>query len=150
MTVVLEDIYQSQNASATVRTCDIFGVQNLHIIENKNYYELNPKVAKGSSKWVNMYRYNTSENDTVQCFEQFKKNNYRILVTCPSPDSLSINDVSLDQKTALVFGTEYTRMSDIVKDCADAMMTFGFTESFNVCVSAALCLNALIINIAQQ
>lgn len=149
LTVVLEDIYQPQNASAIVRTCDIFGVQDLHIIENKNYYELNPEVVKGSSKWVNMYRYNTSENNTVQCLDQLQKNNYRILATSPSPDSLSINDVSMDQKTALVFGTEYTGVSEIVKDYADEMVTipmFGFTESFNVSVSAALCLNALITN----
>lgn len=149
LTVVLEDIYQPQNASAIVRTCDIFGVQDLHIIENKNYYELNPEVVKGSSKWVNMYRYNTAENNTVNCLEGLKKNKYRILATSPSANSLSINDISLDQKTALVFGTEHTGVSDIVKEYADEMVTipmFGFTESFNVSVSAALCLNALITN----
>ncbi len=147
LTVVLEDIYQPQNASAIVRTCDIFGVQDLHIIENKNYYELNPEVVKGSSKWVNMYRHNTLENNTAKCLEQLKKNNYRILATSPSSESLSINDISLDEKTALVFGTEHTGVSDIVKEYADEMVTipmFGFTESFNVSVSAALCLNALI------
>jgi tRNA (guanosine-2'-O-)-methyltransferase len=147
LTVVLEDIYQPQNASAIVRTCDIFGVQDLHIVENRNYYELNPEVVKGSSKWVSMHRYNTLENNTVECLEQLKKKNYRILATSPSPDSLSINDVSLDQRTALVFGTEYTGVSDIVKEYADELVTipmYGFTESFNVSVSAALCLNALI------
>ena len=147
LTVVLEDIYQPQNASAIVRTCDIFGVQDLHIIENKNYYELNPEVVKGSSKWVSMHRYNTHENNTVRCLEQLKKNKYRILATSPSTESLSINDVSLDHKTALVFGTEHTGVSDIVKEYADEMVTipmFGFTESFNVSVSAALCLNAFI------
>ena len=83
LTVVLEDIYQPQNASAIVRTCDIFGVQDLHIIENKNYYELNPEVVKGSSKWVSMHRYNTLENNTAKCLEQLKKNKYRILATSP-------------------------------------------------------------------
>jgi len=147
LTVVLEDIYQPQNASAIVRTCDIFGIQDLHIIENKNYYELNPEVVKGSSKWVSMHRYNTLENNTAKCLERLKKNKYRILATSPGAESLSINDVPLDQKTALVFGTEYTGVSDTVKEYADDMVTipmFGFTESFNVSVSAALCLNALI------
>ena len=149
LTVVLEDIYQPQNASAIVRTCDIFGVQDLHIIENKNYYELNPEVVKGASKWVDMHRYNTYENNTANCLQQLKKKNYRILATSPSAGSLSINDVSLDQKTALVFGTEYTGVSDIVKNYADEMVTipmFGFTDSFNVSVSAALCLKSLITN----
>jgi len=153
LTVVLEDIYQPQNASAIVRTCDIFGVQDLHIIENSNYYELNPEVVKGSSKWVSMHRYNTYENNTVECLEKLKQNNYRILATSPSADSLSINDVSLDDKTALVFGTEHTGVSDIVKDYADDLVTipmFGFTESFNVSVSAALCLNAMITNLHQS
>ncbi len=50
LTVVIEDIYQSQNASAVLRTCDLTGVQDLHIIENKNIYDINPDVALGSSK----------------------------------------------------------------------------------------------------
>lgn len=153
LTVVLEDIYQPQNASAIVRTCDIFGVQDLHIIENENYYELNPEVVKGSSKWISMQQYNAHKNNTVECLEKLKRNNYRILATSPSPESLSINDISLDQKTALVFGTEYTGVSDIVKDYADEMVTipmFGFTESFNVSVSAALCLNAMITKMHEN
>ena len=38
-TVVLEDIFQPHNASAILRSCDVFGVQNIHIIENKNEYK---------------------------------------------------------------------------------------------------------------
>ena len=58
ITVVLEDIFQPHNASAVLRTCDCFGIQDIHIIENQNKYTLNPDVALGSSKWINLYKYN--------------------------------------------------------------------------------------------
>ena len=34
ITVVLEDIFQPHNASAVLRSCDLTGIQDVHIIEN--------------------------------------------------------------------------------------------------------------------
>lgn len=57
VTVVLEDIYQSQNASAALRTCECMGLQDIHIIENTTKYEVNKYVLKGSYKWLSLHRY---------------------------------------------------------------------------------------------
>src|SRR5882672_6982027 len=82
ITVVLEDIYQSQNASAVVRTCECLGVQDIHIIENKSRYSVNPKVLKGSNKWVNLIRYKDKVADNAPlCFDALRRNGYRILAT---------------------------------------------------------------------
>ena len=64
LTVVLEDIYQPQNASAVLRTCDCFGIQDVHIIENKNEYRISPDVALGSSQWLNINRHNKKDLNT--------------------------------------------------------------------------------------
>ena len=70
VTVVLEDIFQPQNASAVLRSCDVFGIQDIHVIENRNVYNVNPRVVHGASKWVNIYKYNKSSNNTVECIKQ--------------------------------------------------------------------------------
>ncbi len=57
ITVVLEDIFQPQNASAVLRTCDCFGIQNVHVIENRNQFQDDTEVSMGSSKWITLNKY---------------------------------------------------------------------------------------------
>jgi tRNA (guanosine-2'-O-)-methyltransferase len=147
ITVVLEDIYQSQNASAAVRTCDCFGVQDLHIVENRHVYKLNPKVVHGASKWVDMHRYEETVNNTTCCLETLRSAGYRIVGTTPSKIAKSVHDLDIDKPTALVFGTEATGLSEAAVGLCDEMVTYpmyGFTESLNISVSVSLCLSSLI------
>src|SRR6185312_4838580 len=60
--IALEDIYQPHNASAVLRSCDCFGIQDVHIIENENKYTVNPDVALGSEKWLTLQRYNDEQS----------------------------------------------------------------------------------------
>ena len=83
LTVVLEDIFQSQNASAVLRSCDVFGVQNIHVIENKNTYNINPRVVHGASKWVNIQKYNSAINNTIDCITTLKQQGYKVYGTTP-------------------------------------------------------------------
>ncbi len=141
LTVVLENIYQPHNASAVLRSCDLFGVQDVHIIENNNKYTLSEEVAMGSSKWLNMKKYNSEEENTLNCFNQLRNQGYRIVATTPHEKDVLLDDLPLDQKTALVFGTEMHGISQVAMDNADAFVKipmYGFTESFNISVSAAL------------
>ena len=147
LTVVLEDIYESQNASAVLRTCDCFGIQDLHIIENKNTYTLNPQVVQGASKWVDLIPYNSTKvNNSIRCVNSLKSNGYKIYATSPDSSGKSINEVNISDKVALFFGTEYDGLTQEVIDKADELVQipmYGFTESFNLSVSAAVCLNIL-------
>ncbi|MBR5784460.1 MAG: RNA methyltransferase [Bacteroidales bacterium] len=143
LTLVMEDIFQSQNASAVLRTCDCFGIQNVHIIENQYEYTLNPDVALGSSKWVNYYRYSKkNENNTLLAYEALRKKGYKIIATLPHENDVMLSDLDVTQPIALVFGTEKTGLSQDAIDNADGFVKipmYGFTESFNISVSAALC-----------
>ncbi len=143
LTVVLEDIYQSQNASAVLRTCDLTGIQDVHIIENKNTYNINPDVALGSSKWLNMVKYNEQENNTLLAYEKIREKGYKIIATTPHENNYSLDDIPVDEKLAVVFGTELTGLSDTAINNADGYLRipmYGFTESYNISVSAALIL----------
>lgn len=152
ITMVLEDIYQSQNASAVIRTCECMGVQDIHIIEYETKVSLNKDVVKGSIKWVDIIKYQ-KEKGADLCFQQLKQNGYKIIVTDPSPDGVSIYDVDVNEKIALVMGNELKGTSDRALSHADLKVKipmYGFTESMNISVSAAICLNTLIPKLHQS
>lgn len=142
--VVLENIYQAHNASAVIRSCDLFGVQNLFVIENTNRYTLNPGVSVGASKWVDLKRYNKREADnTTRCLNDLRKKGYRIVATTPHRNDVTIDELPIDKPFALVYGTEETGLSPVALDMADEYVQIpqvGFTESFNISVSVALSL----------
>ncbi len=147
ITVVLEDIYQSQNASAVLRTCDCFGIQDVHIIENENQFKINPDVVLGSTKWLNLYQYNTSANNSLSTLLKLKEEGYRIVATTPHINDVDLENFDLGKgKFALFFGSELPGLSKLVMDNADEYLKiqmYGFTESFNISVSAAIILHHL-------
>jgi len=147
LTVVLEDIYQSQNASAVVRTCECMGLQDLHVIENKSEYTVNRHVIKGANKWIDIIRYKSrEENNAEVCLSALKARGYRILATDPG-GSQTIDEVELDRPLALVMGNELHGVSEFAAGLCDGKVRipmYGFTESMNISVSAAICLNTLI------
>jgi tRNA (guanosine-2'-O-)-methyltransferase len=147
LTVVLEDIFQPQNASAVLRSCDCFGIQDVHIIENRNEFEVDTEVSLGSSKWLSLNKYNQEENNSLAAIKRLKKDGYRIVATTPHLNDQELPDFDLSQgKSALVFGTELQGISDTILNEADEFLKipmFGFTESFNISVSAAIVLHHL-------
>ncbi len=146
LTIVLEDIYQSHNASAVLRSCDCFGIQDVHIIENKNLYTINPDVELGSSKWLTLMKYHGAEDNTASCLGALRDRGYRIVATSPHQNDYVLNELPLEQKTALLFGTELRGLSPKALEMADCSVRIpmaGFTESLNISVSAAICLYEL-------
>ncbi len=141
--VVLEDIYQPHNASAVVRSCDIFGVQDVCAIENKFTNKVSKHVAKGSQKWLDIHRYKEDGDNTKTCLQDLRAKGYQIIGTTPHTDSCVLSDFDVTQKTAFVFGAEKEGISDYIKKEADGFLKIpmvGFTESLNISVAAAIIL----------
>lgn len=147
-TVVLEDIYKPHNASAVIRTCDCFGIQDLHVIEKTNAYKINPYVTRGASQWVDLHKYYNPEGSSVDmCFDQLRGQGYKILGTSPNANSIPISELKADEKIALVFGNEREGISSEVQGKVDGLVhipMLGFTESFNISVSASIFLFDLV------
>ncbi len=149
-TVVLEDIFKPHNASAVLRTCDCFGIQDIHLIEKTDTYKINPFVTRGAAQWVDLHKYFTPKGSAVDvCFGRLRSEGYVIYGTSPATDSISIHDLPLlpNQKVALVFGNEHEGISEEVKSKVDGLVHIpmrGFTESFNISVSASIFLYELI------
>lgn len=152
--VALEDIFQSQNASAVLRTCDCFGVQDAHVIENYNKYVINKDVTNGSERWVDIVRYNHSGiNNSVNCIETLRQQGYQIAATTLNEPDCFLEDLPVDRKTAVFFGTEMEGISSTVLERADYRVKipmYGFTQSFNISVSAAIILYRLTSRIREE
>tara|TARA_R110000737_G_scaffold217255_1_gene233773 strand:+ start:404 stop:1111 length:708 start_codon:yes stop_codon:yes gene_type:complete len=142
ITVAIEDVFQMHNTSAVIRSCESFGIQQAHLIEGKYGQRLDEEIAMGAQKWVDVKRYNNS-NEAV---DVLKNKGYKIVATSPHADSSLLQDYELDGKMALFFGTENKGLSDYVLKNADAYLKIpmvGFTESLNISVSAAIILQHL-------
>jgi tRNA (guanosine-2'-O-)-methyltransferase len=148
LTVILEDIYQPHNASAVLRTCECFGVQDVHVIENNNKYKLSPDVALGSEQWLTLTKYSSNKNNTEAALKNIKAQGYRIVATTPHHNDVMLDDFDLTKgKTALLFGTELNGISQPALDLCDEFVKipmYGFTESFNISVSVAIILHHLV------
>ncbi|MDZ7773700.1 MAG: RNA methyltransferase [Balneolaceae bacterium] len=150
LTVVLEDIYQPHNASAVLRSCDCFGIQDVHIIENENRFTLSSEVTVGSDQWLTLERYRGEEDNTRRCLRHLREGGYRLVATTPheegEKETVDIDRLPLDRPIALLFGSELPGLTGRALEEADLctrIPMLGFSESYNISVSAALSLYEL-------
>ena len=141
-TLAMEDVFQMHNTSAVVRTCEVFGVQQAHIVEERFGKRLDAKIAMGAQKWVDIFRY----EDTQSCLQSLRSKGYHIVATSPHKEAFSLETFDISKKSAFFFGTEKDGLSQEVLSTADTFLTIpmvGFTESLNISVSAAIILQQL-------
>ena len=138
-TVATEDVYQLHNTSAVIRTCDVFGIQEVNVIEEVNSKRIDREIAMGAQKWVDLNRYNT----TKSCIGDLRSKGYQIVATSPHAKDCDLIDFDISKKSCFFFGRETEGLSQQVLDEADCFLKIpmvGFTESLNISVSAAIIL----------
>ena len=141
-TVAVEDVYQLHNTSAVLRSCDIFGIQDLHIIEEKYQDRIDGEIAMGAQKWISI----TKHQSAVDCVRHIKLSGYQVVATTPHHDECQLEDFDFTRPSCFVFGRETDGLSREVMDQADCFLTipmYGFTESLNISVSAAIILQSV-------
>lgn len=144
VTVVLEDLFQTQNISAVLRTCDCYGVQDVHVIKHRNEFEVHKDISMGADKWLSIHQYPQSEHNVKDCIDRLHEQGYWVAATLPDEQKRTIFDLPVERKTAFLFGTELTGLSDEAIRYADGNVLipmYGFTESFNISNSAAIILS---------
>ena len=146
LTIALENIYQEHNASAVLRTCDCFGIQDLQVIEKDNQYQIQRDIALGSGRWVDIQNFNQELDPTKACISVLKNQGYQIVATTPHTDAYTVHDLPLEKPLAFFFGTERQGLSEEMLEAADMHVRipmYGFTESFNISVSVAVLLQTI-------
>lgn len=138
-TVATEDVYQLHNTSAVIRSCDVFGIQEVSIVEEQNSKSIDNEIAMGAQKWVDLNRYDS----VVDCISDLKEKGYQIVATTPHTNDCELHDFDATKKSCFFFGRETEGLSKEVLDAADCYLKIpmvGFTESLNISVSAAIVL----------
>lgn len=147
--VATEDVYQLHNTSAVIRSCDVFGIQEVHIVEERNSRRIDREIAMGSQKWVDLKRYQT----VGDCVNNLKDNGYQIVATTPHHNDQVLADFDITKKSCFFFGRETEGLSQAVLDVADCYLKIpmvGFTESLNISVSAAIILQDVTNKLRQS
>ncbi len=142
LTVAIEDVYQLHNTSAVIRSCDAFGLQEAHVVEDRFGQRLDKNIAMGAEQWVDVHRY----KKTSDCIAALRAKGYQLIATTPHHSSSSLTDFKITKPTALLFGTEKEGLSKEVLDNADGFLTIpmsGFSESLNISVAAAITVSHL-------
>ncbi|WP_081211613.1 TrmH family RNA methyltransferase [Salegentibacter sediminis] len=141
-TVVTQDVHQLHNTSAVIRSCDVFGIQNIHVIEERQPRRIDKEIAMGAQKWVDVNRYNS----TKDCIARLREKDFQIVATTPHGNAQNIEEFEISKPSAVFFGTEKDGLSAEVLKEADVKLKIpmqGFTESLNISVSAAIILQSL-------
>lgn len=153
ITIVLENIFQGRNISASIRSADCFGIQDVHIIENDNTFNDDSEVSMGAEKWITTKRYNKHKHNSIEAIKELKSKGYQIIATTPHNTDCNLYDLNIkESKTALFFGSESKGCSRETLKLADRRMKipmYGFTESYNISVSVSLCLQHLTYKMRQ-
>ncbi len=155
VTVVLENVYHPHNISAVLRSCDAFGVQDVHIIEGDDSLKVKRDIAVGADRWLTIHRHGSLGDRTAACLERLRADGYRLLVTLPDSEGSAglLAEIDLSRPVALVFGHEKTGVSEQFIAAADETVTIpmcGFTDSLNLSVAAAICLQQLTERLRQS
>ncbi|MDD3004639.1 RNA methyltransferase [Flavobacterium sp.] len=141
-TVAMEDVFQLHNTSAVMRSCEVFGVQELNVVEEKFGKSIDKEIAMGAQKWVDVNRF----ENILSCIDSLKSKGYQIIATTPHENDCMLDDFDISKKSAFFFGTERDGLSEDVLKNADGFLKIpmvGFTESLNISVSAAITLQNL-------
>lgn len=141
-TVAVEDVYQLHNTSAVMRSCEVFGIQELNVIEERFGKRIDKQIALGAQKWVDINRHDSVSG----CIDSLKKQGYQIIATTPHEKDCTVEKFDISKPSALFFGTEKEGLSEEVMQQADGFLKIpmvGFTESLNISVSAAIIIQDL-------
>lgn len=147
-TVATEDVYQLHNTSAVIRSCDVFGIQEVNIIEERNTKRIDKEIAMGAQKWVDLNRYQTVR----ECISDLRAKGYQIVATTPHANDCELHDFDVTKKSCFFFGRETEGLSQEVLTMADCYLKIpmvGFTESLNISVSAAIILQQVSTKLRQ-
>jgi tRNA (guanosine-2'-O-)-methyltransferase len=141
-TIAVEDIFQMHNTSAVMRSCEVFGIQELNVIEQRYGKSIDKEIAMGAQKWVDINAFDSISG----CVDSLKAKGYQIIATTPHDNDCLMDDFDISKPSALFFGTERDGLSEEILQKADGFLKIpmvGFTESLNISVSAAIIIQNL-------
>jgi tRNA (guanosine-2'-O-)-methyltransferase len=141
LVVVLENVFDPHNISAVMRTCDAVGVQDIVVLNSRipPHKKWGAKSSSSAAQWLTIHQY----TDTAACWDMLRKKVDMIFTTHLGSDSVSLYDMKLTGRIALVFGNEHSGVSDEIRALSDGNFLIpqvGIIQSLNISVACAVTL----------
>lgn len=139
--ILLENIYDRGNVAAVLRTAEALGISHLHILETQPEYKVSSRITQGADHWLEIEQWGQVET----CFSSLKKRGLKIAVSRLGAKK-KLEDIDFLEPIVFVFGNEKEGVSTQAIEMADMefeIPMYGFTQSFNISVAAALCLKEI-------
>lgn len=140
LTLVMDNIWDPHNVSAIYRSCDAFGVPEVHLYYTRCAFpQLSRKTSASAFKWVGTVRHSSKE-EMLECL---RVQGMQILATSCSPVSLPLTSYDFTKPTAIIMGNEHAGVSPELVPLVDGEVyipMYGMVQSFNVSVASALIL----------
>ncbi|HVS95087.1 MAG TPA: RNA methyltransferase [Puia sp.] len=141
LTIVLENVFDPHNISAVMRTCDAVGVQDIYILNTRipRHKKWGAKSSSSAAQWLSIHQY----SDAEACFADLRRRADRIFTTHLSGDAVSLYEMDLTERIALVFGNEHSGVSDEIRALSDGNFIIpqvGIIRSLNISVACAVTL----------
>ena len=143
-TVILENVHDTHNIGAVLRTCDSVGINEIFALHsrpqnNKATLTLGKRTSGGTRKWVDVHFY----HDLEACFEHVRSRYDKIFSTHLSDDAVSLYDMDLTGSVALLFGNEHIGVTPEALAKVDGNFIIpqvGMVQSLNISVACAVSL----------
>ena len=135
--LVLDGVHDPHNLSAVVRSCDAFGLLDLHVIESNARFRVSRKISQGAEKWLDIHRW----PEPKSCAQQLHAQGFELWLADSRPDSLPGDQLPWDKRLGLVFGNEHAGASAQMREQATGCFHIpmhGFAESFNISVAVGI------------
>jgi len=135
----MENVADVHNASAVLRSAEALGLDTIHVVEQPNRWEKNAAISRGAERWIEVARH----QGLARCLGDLSARGFQLFAADVGPGCVPVHEIDIERPVALVFGSERDGLSKRALALTDARFTipmFGFVESFNVSVSAALTL----------
>jgi tRNA (guanosine-2'-O-)-methyltransferase len=144
--VVLDGVHDQHNLSAVVRSCEGFGLLDLHVIETHAPFRIGSSVTQGAEKWLDIHLYPQPED----CIASLAATQAEIWLADPAPGSFEVHEVDWQKPIALVFGNEHEGPSQVMQEHATGRFHIpmrGFSQSLNISVAVGI---TLAIGVAER
>jgi len=137
--VLLERPVNPRNVSAVIRTAEVFGHQEVHVIQPEGRARLMRTATTSCERYLDLFWY----RDEALAVKRLHDRGYRILAADYGPGSRPLDEIPLGDKVAVALGSEQRGVSPELRDAADGLFhipTAGFISYLNLSVAAALSL----------
>lgn len=139
LSVLTDQVHKPRNLSAIIRSCDAFGLANMHVVWPREGFRAFRKTAGGSYHWVTTHTHPTM----AEAVSELRSTGHKLYAAQLSDRAIDYRQADFTQPCTIIMGNEVDGVSAEAADQADEHIVIpmmGMVESLNVSAACAIIL----------